>query len=325
MEPSWPSLDILRALEPDIIFRQSQWEPDVSPAFATPRLNFARICSVPYGMSIVARFSNKDASTEEISEASFDQLYHRMAWRIFCETEQTRAYFLRYPHSDPAKFIVTGYPKLSRLLKARQQPEVWPIEAGAQRRYRVIWAPHYSVVEDWLGFGVFHRIHEDFVAWARQRADIDFVLKPHPALFSVAVQTGAMTKPALDAFLEAWHALPNCALETSGYAHLFAASDLMITDGLSFLTEYPIFEKPLIFFDSGHHVPMNALGDAALACAHTVRSFDAMRAAAEDYARGAGWMLEQERQQLLRQLFPRDREPTAIILDSIAEGIFANQ
>lgn len=325
MEPSWPALDILRALQPDVIFRQSQWEPDVPPAFATSRLSFARICSVPYGMSIVGKFSPGDSSVGGVNEQSFDQYYHRMAWRVFCETEQTRDYFVQFGHSDPQKFVVSGYPKLTRLLRAREEAEKWPIAAAQKRRFRVIWAPHYSVGTDWLGFGTFDRIHRDFLALARERPDIDFVLKPHPALFPFAVRGGAMTAHDLDGFLAAWRGLPNCAVETGTYAHLFAASDMMVTDGLSFFTEYPIFEKPLVFFDSGRHVPMNPLGDAALAAAHHVSTFEALREAVDAYAAGAEWRFEAQRQALLKMLFPRQRDPVELILASIAEGLLPNR
>jgi hypothetical protein len=321
MEPSWPALDILRALQPDVIFRQSQWEPDVPPAFATSRLSFARICSVPYGMSIVGKFSPSDSSVGGVNEQSFDQYYHRMAWRVFCETEQTRDYFVQFGHSDPEKFVVSGYPKLTRLLRARDEEEKWPIASAGDRRFRIVWAPHYSVGTDWLGFGTFDRIHRDFLALARQRPDIEFVLKPHPALFPFAVRVGVLSQQDLDDFLTAWRALPNCAIETGTYAHLFAASDMMITDGLSFFTEYPIFEKPLVFFDSARHVPLNALGDAALAAAHHVTTFAGLQAAVEAYASGAPWRLDEQRQALLKILFPRRRDPAEIILASIADGL----
>lgn len=322
MEPSWPALDIMRALQPDVVFRQSQWEIDVPPAFATPRLNFARICSVPYGMSIVGKFSPGDESVGGVNAQSFDQQYHRMAWRVFCETERTRDYFVQFGHSDPAKFVVSGYPKLARLLHARTEPESWPI-AGA-RRFRVIWAPHYSVGTDWLGFGTFDKNYRDFLALARERSDIDFVLKPHPALFPFAASTGAVPQPALDAFLRDWNALPNCSVELGTYARLFAASDMMVTDGLSFFTEYPIFGKPLVFIDSGRHVPMNALGDVALAAAHHVSTFADIKRAIEGYAKGAPLALDSERRALLDILFPRDRAATDIILDSIADGFVGN-
>jgi hypothetical protein len=325
MEPSWPALDILRALEPDVIFRQSQWEGDVPPAFATTRLNFARICSVPYGMSIVGKFLPQDISLGGVNAQSFDQIYHRMAWRVFCETEQTRNYFLQFGHSNPAKFVVSGYPKLTRLLRARDEPEVWPLGDPAGRRFRVIWAPHYSIGTDWLGFGVFDRIYRAFLEWARARPDIDFVLKPHPALFSFAVKGGAMSRQAIDDFRECWSALPNCSIELGAYAQLFAASDMMVTDGLSFLTEYPIFEKPLLFFDSGRHVPMNLLGDKALACAHHVTTFEEMRTAIEAYAGGGQWAYDEQRKALLATLFPCHGDPTDLILESIAEGFVTDR
>lgn len=320
MEPAWAGLDILRALNPDVIFRQSQWEADVPPAFATERIGFARICSVPYGMSIVGQFAPGEVTVGGVSPWSFDQPYHRLAWRIFCETEQTRSYFTSFQHADPAKFVVSGYPKLTRLLRACAEPDAWPVGDPTGRRFRVIWAPHHSVGTDWLGFGVFDRIHGDFLAWAETRPDIDFVLKPHPALFKAAVRNGAMRQDTMTAFLEAWQALPNCTIELGSYAHLFAASDMMVTDGLSFLTEYPVFEKPLVFFDSGRHVRMNALGDMALACAHPVTTFAAMRGAIEHYAAGGEWALEQERKALLKVLFPTRVEPVAAILDAIADG-----
>lgn len=320
MEPSFAALDILRALAPDVIFRQSQWEHDVPPAFATERLNFARICSVPYGMSIVAQFSQGQAHPGGVDPQSFDQPYHRAAWRVFCETRQTRDYFVQFHHADPAKFVVSGYPKLSRLLRAREQADRWPVGNPARRRRRVIWAPHYSVRTSWLGFGVFDRIYRDFLDYAAQRPDMEFVLKPHPALFPFAVSSGAMAQADLDGFLAAWRALPNCAVETGTYAHLFAASDMMITDGLSFFTEYPIFEKPLIFFDSGRHVALNALGRQALAAARHVDSFSAMQAAIEEAASPAPWPLEAERRALLTTLFPGERQPVDVILDAIAHG-----
>lgn len=319
MDPSWAGLDILRALAPDVIFRQSQWEEDVPPAFQTSRINFARICSVPYGMSIVGKFDPDDGDAfSKISAKSYDQHYHRMAWRVFCETEQTRDYFASFAHSDPKKFIVSGYPKLFRLLSARDEPERWPIAGG--RRFRVIWAPHYSVASDWLGFGTFDRVYRDFLKFATQHPDIDFVLKPHPGLFATAVNSGVITQEDMDAFLADWQALPNCVLELGAYAHLFAASDMMVTDGLSFFTEYPIFEKPLIFIDSGRHVPLNGLGDLALAAMQHVSTFDEIEAAIKNYADGAAWPLENERQALLKTLFPKEQDAVGIILDTIARA-----
>jgi len=321
MQDSYEALDILRALQPEIIFRQSHWEGDVPPGFRTQEIGFARICAIPYGMSIVQYFSSGEAGLEggRLSSWAFDQPYHRVAWRIFCETEQTREYFKSFLHSDPGKLVLTGFPKLHRLQKAIGQGR-WPIADGNKRAFRVIWAPHYSVGNSWLGFGVFHQIYAQMLNWAKSDPDTQFVLKPHPALFNFVKSEGVVPSDALEAFRKQWDELPNCATYEGPYAELFDASDILITDGLSFLTEYQLFGKPLVFFDSKRHVPLNALGKMALACAHHVYSFDEFRAVTEEYRNGRPLGFEKERQLLLKTLLPSEVPPVKIILDDIAEG-----
>lgn len=62
-----------------------------------------------------------------------------------------------------------------------------------------------------------------------------------------------------------------------GYAELFAASDCLITDGISFIAEYQLFQKPLIFIDSGHHADFNEIGTSALEGTHKVTDIDGAR------------------------------------------------
>lgn len=322
MEDSWQALDILRALRPDVIFRQSQWEQEALPGFRAKELTFARLCYVPYGTSLVGRFFASASVPAESrgSGLAFDQVYHQLAWRVFCDTVFTQSQFRGFQHSDPAKFVLTGYPKLERLEKLGKNAR-WPVEQRQRRGYRVIWAPHHSVGDEWLGFGVFHLIYREMLDWARMAPDIDFVLKPHPNLFDTVVGFEKVTQEELDAFLADWQSLDNCALCTGTYGELFGASDLLVTDGVSFLTEYQLFGKPLIFFDSRRRVPFNAIGDAAHACAHTVRTFEEMRAAVLDYRNGAPWRPGAAREELMRMLFPCDASATRIILETIADGI----
>ena len=89
--------------------------------------------------------------------------------------------------------------------------------------------------------------------------------------------------------------------------------------------KYQIFDKPLVYFDSNRHVPLNALGNAALASSHIVRTFQEMTAAIEHYANGKAWSLDAERRELLALLFPRECEAVDIILDTIAEGFAGSQ
>lgn len=317
MEDSYEGLDILKALAPAVIFRQQQWDSCLPPAFRTPELTFARLCLVPYALNLASSLG--DPVTTEVSAFGFDQAYHQLAWRVFCETKITQSYFRSFNHSDPEKFILSGYPKFDRLMKAGSTGS-WPIASRGKKAFRVIWAPHYSIGKGGIGFGVFDQIWESMIKWAREQQDIDIVLKPHPALFGQVLQG-----EGLDMFKTTWNALPNCTIEMQQYGELFAESDLMISDGLSFLAEYQLFKKPIIFFDSGKHVPFNALGKMAEAATRRVRTFEEMKKATLEYKNGKAWAFEQQREALLDTLLPNQGKAASSILDAIASGIQAEQ
>ncbi len=314
MDDSYAALDILKALKPAVIFRQQQWDMGVQPAFRTQELTFTRLCYVPYALSLAASLG--DAVVTDVSALGFDQPFHRAAWRIFCETPKIQEYFRSFEHSDPKKFITSGFPKFDRLLADVDAPS-WPISHQDRQNFKVVWAPHYSLGKGGgLGFGVFDRIWEQMLSWARQSPDIDFVLKPHPALFGSVLNPEARTM-----FRNAWNNMPNCAFSEEQYGPLFAASDLMISDGLSFLAEYPLFNKPLVFFDSQNHVEFNDLGKLAEAASRRVTTFDQLKHAVLEYKNGKAWEFEDERKALFDSIIPHRGQASAVILDTIAEGI----
>ncbi|WP_320199118.1 CDP-glycerol glycerophosphotransferase family protein [Agrobacterium sp. rho-13.3] len=314
MDDSYAALDILKALKPAVIFRQQQWDMGVQPAFRTQELTFSRLCYVPYALSLAASLG--DPVVTDVSAFGFDQPFHRAAWRIFCETPKIQEYFRSFEHSDPKKFITSGFPKFDRLLDDNKAPS-WPISHKDRQNFKVVWAPHYSLgTGGGLGFGVFDRIWESMLSWAKQSPDIDFVLKPHPALFGSVLSPEART-----IIRNAWNDLPNCTFSEEQYGQLFAASDLMISDGLSFLAEYHLFNKPLVFFDSQNHVEFNGLGKLAEAASRRVTTFDQLKHAVLEYKDGKVWEFEEERKALLDNILPHRGKASAVILDTIAEGI----
>lgn len=325
MEDSFAGLNILRGLAPDIIFRQSQWDDLYPPAFSSDYLSFAKLCVVPYGLIVLEKYMSKQAEREGTNKISCDTPYHRAAWRIFCENKYALQYFESFSHAPSEKLVLSGYPKLQRLLNEAPSWPTFDKNPHHEKAFRVIWAPHHSCDNPWLNFGVFHRIYQDFVAWAREASDIEFVLKPHPELFKSVVNRNVMSQAALDNFLTEWLSLPNCAYENERYGGLFAASDLMITDGISFFIEYPIFDKPLIFFNSGVHAELNAVGKLAIACANTVYTFEEMKKTALGYKnKTVDDTHKSDREYLKQILFPNKKPSCDIILENISEGLGVN-
>ena len=275
------ALDFIKKITPDIIFRQSPWEMDIPTAFGANSLTFARLCYVPYFVgAVVDDFS---AGGDRI-DLHGDQLLHRLCWRIYAEHEITVQNMRARSSRGGDHIVLSGHPKLDRLWKTRARP-AWPIESGT-RAFRIVWAPHHSITAGWLGFGTFLRTYRDMLAWAQEDPAIEIVLKPHPALFGRLRGDPTMRPEGLAEFLRAWGVLPNTAIVEGGdYGPLFAGSDAMITDGISFLSEYQIFDKPLVFLDSGHHVPFNRLGEQIIASAWRVGLVADARAFLNDFRR----------------------------------------
>ena len=244
---SFKDLEHLKALAPDIIFRQSHWEGDVPPAFRTKQISFARLCYVPYG--IMGMVSDKNCKHHKSG-------FHEACWKIFLANKVEYVEVAKGRSQGKVGCHIVGHPSIEAVLRA--QPS-WPIENPAgQRNYRVIWAAHHSIWGTWLRYGTFPYVHKSMLAWATASQDIDFVFRPHPALLSMLEPLKISTSQLeIDAFFEAWNALPNTYVSHEEvYASLFAASDLLITDGIGFLLEYQLCRKPILFFARQDREPL---------------------------------------------------------------------
>jgi len=266
----WEALTILKSIAPDVIFKQTPWEQETLPSFVAEEINFSRICYIPYyGFNLLERFN---ASSEDHFDMYSDQPFHRLCWKIFAESEDVANRMRNRIPRTVDNIVVTGHPKLDRLVSRSGFPE-WPIERPTERRpFRLIWAPHWSIAGGWLSFGTFLDVHEDMLKWAAEDQDIEIVLKPHPGLFA------SIPADVRDRFLAAWSAVENVSISTGGnYGSLLAGSDAMVTDGISFLAEYQLFDKPLIFVDSGRHAPFNELGERIVEATWQVRDVAGVR------------------------------------------------
>lgn len=269
---SYLFLDVLKSLSPDFIFLQSPWEADFPPAFRPNELAFSKLCYVPYfGMTLV-----EDFKFGEGEDLHFNQHLHRVAYVIFSESEEQRKLFQKYCAKSDVHVLNTGSAKMARLYHSRESVEFWPIATSGVKKLRMIWAPHHSVTNDWLAFGVFSKIYTEMLDLAKQSQDwLEVVLKPHPLLFANLIKFNLIKEADLGIWIDAWTGLDNCSLVNEGdYGPLFSGSDFMVTDGISFLVEYPVGSgKPLVFFERKDHLKLNDVGELAVQYSHVVNDF----------------------------------------------------
>lgn len=272
---SGDALRLIKAIEPDIIFRQSQWDADVAGELGAHRINFARTCLVPYeAMNIIQAVRSKDTS-----DPTVDSAYHRGAWAVFCANDIAAAMARADGARHGAQFYVTGHPKADVLRTMRPR---WPVHGNGGGR-RIAWSAHHAIATGWNDFGTFPSLAEPMLAWATEATDTEFVFLAHPALGPFTASPKSPISPAdYDAWLDRWSALPNAAVgDHGGYSGALAAADLLITDGVSSLVEFQLFERPLIFVDRPGHRPFNEIGEIVRRGVHTATSAEDARRLAE--------------------------------------------
>ena len=314
---SFESLDVVRALRPHIVFRQSQWDGDIPPGFSTRALSFARLCLVPYEtMNIVENVRHSGTPTN----TAVDSPYHRAAWKVFCANDRVRNAALADGTLGGEHFVVTGHPKSLAIVDAAPS---WPIADGADgRRRRVVWSAHHSIGDDWTRFGLFPAMAGPMIEFAATHPDVDVVFMPHPMLLTFPGHHQSPIGPEfIDDFLARWSALPNTATyQGADYAGALRASDVLITDGLSMLVEYQLLGKPVVFAERDGHRPFTEIGEVVVRGVHRHGTVADAIAAAAQLSDGSRDPLADTQAEVISTLFAFD-DPDRRIVTALRDGM----
>lgn len=237
-------IDIEGELKPDIIFYSTPWEKSFPEQFRIENLpKNILYCYIPYG--IYAARIQKDQFNREL---------HKKAWRIFSETPKHKELATKYSTIGSSNVIVTGYPKMDSLIDGSHEKNPYNWIDATHEKKRVIWAPHHSM-ERYVNFSTFHKNYEYFYNYAKNHSEIEWVFKPHPNLRHTPLVSSTVfpdddrfTEEKLEKYYNSWNNLQNATIyEGADYLNLFATSDAMITDSVSFLSEYLYVGKPGLF------------------------------------------------------------------------------
>lgn len=257
--------ELLLALDPDIVFRQSQWDADVDEAFSAANLAWTRLALIPYetmNPTVNVPFGNPPVNS------AIDQQWHRAAWLVFCANAQALAMAQRDSLTGGRQFRALGHPKADAL---RRTAAAWPIAETSGRRPRVAWSAHHSILDGWNDFGTFPSTRHDMLTWARESPDIEFVFMHHPFLpGTIRRDGGKITSEEFRAWLADWHSLPNTTVWRGPYAPVLAATDVLVTDGPSMITESQVLTVPTVFLERAEHIPFNEIGERIVTGVHRV-------------------------------------------------------
>ncbi|UDJ85488.1 hypothetical protein IRM71_07485 [Erwinia amylovora] len=292
-DDSYEDLDILKTINPDVIFRQSQWDADIPPAFASQEINFAHLAYVPY--EIMNFLGNVDPNIE-------NSVFHKHCSMLFVANEYAYDSLKESSGISEERIFVTGHPKVEKLLSSEG---TWPISwPDGRRNYRVLWGAHHSIEKNWSNFGTFLEIYQQMLEWAKENPQIDIVFSPHPALLTtLESEKYDHIRHNIDLFFKEWNDLPNTMLfENNTYGAIFKASDALIIDGISWLLEYQILEKPVVFLERNDHLPFLTSGEIIAKSVCRVSDFNGVKEAINNFMTTSQDCYKQQRKTTLNEL-----------------------
>jgi hypothetical protein len=270
-QDSVAGLERLKEIAPDYIFINYPWQRNYQPGYRVEVLSeFTKVCYVPYySLALV-----NEPGEVGVTPYLYTQRSNQLAALVFTQDPNT---VLAYSKTERGNGYVhlTGTPKLDALVrKTSDSDRHWPLGSTGNRR--MVWAPHHSFSSSWLNFGMFPELFQQMLEFAKANPSWDIVMRPHPIMFGTLIEQQLIPEVVLNEWLENWKQLPNTAIDhESDVANLFAAAELFVTDGISFLGEYPIATgKPTIYFDKPSHWPWSPLGGLASAANIHVRDFE---------------------------------------------------
>lgn len=260
----------LKELKPDFVFLNYPWQRNYQTGYQIENLTtFTKVCYVPYFSSSLV----KEPGEEGVPPHQYTQPTHQLAHMVFLQDGETQKAFASIGRKEHV--YLTGTPKIDALLEAKSTVKPWWPLSSDHDRFRLVWAPHHTYAQRWLNFGHFNDQRELMLDYAKSHPEIDIVFRPHPFLFGTMTDRDVMTQEEVTDWRARWNALPNTYTDEGGpMSGLLLATDALLTDGVSFLVEYPLISgKPSIFWEKEDHWEFTNVGELAADASITVHTW----------------------------------------------------
>ena len=203
----------------------------------------------------------------------FDLPLMKMCWKHFCSSQSELQLFT----SSPLKGFnaeLSGFPKVDVLVdnQLTVRKDLW--KTSEKTRCKIVWAPHFNMLDGMNG--TFHENYRWFLQYAKDHPEISWIVRPHPRM-----EWGVLQKKLFSSaeeyhqYLADWDNLPNARVIPDGeYYDIFATSDAMILDSVSFTAEYQYTGNPMLILLPEHPRQMSQLGNAIVSASYCVRGND---------------------------------------------------
>lgn len=172
------------------------------------------------------------------TQGRFKNIALNVVWKCFTDTTLSYADFKKYMINKGRNVSLVGYSKMDSLNNCTLKKH---------SRKKILISPHHTIKMKELPLSNFLTYYKLILELPKMFANIDFVFRPHPLLFTNLVNQAGWTSKDVNDYLE--------ALEESGveysyggdYFELFSDCDAIINDCGSYTVEWLYTGKPGCF------------------------------------------------------------------------------
>lgn len=219
----------LDKFKPDIIFYQQPWSIAQNQAVLVSSKK-SLVCYNPYC------FHSLQTSEDYFSG------FHGYVWKYFVESDfHKEDYKERF---NATNTVVSGSPKLDgyEFLNNEIMNELW----NTKDKKRIIYAPHHSFADEFdYNAATFIENGKFILQLAKSHPETEWIFRPHPVFKERILKNNIMSLQEIEDYYKQWEEIGS--IYTGGdYYELFATSDCLITDCISFLAEYLPTQKPVL-------------------------------------------------------------------------------
>lgn len=229
----------LKELKPDYVFFQQPYNVTRCEAYKSWNVaQYAKICYVPYAYDFIG-----DGVLEETTPKDFmvDVSFYFTQNEI--DDHMIKQILKSYKHFN-GETVITGFPRYDNLKQyAGCKAKAW--DFAEEKSYRVIWTPRWCTNE---GNCSFFEYKDYLVEYALNNKDVSLLFRPHPQAFDNWKRTGEFKEKEANRYKLIYEKSENMKIDCNKtYFDTIFDSDCLISDTSSFIADYFMTGKPIIY------------------------------------------------------------------------------
>lgn len=206
-------------------------------------IRYSKVCYVPYGYTGSAVFDSISDNRE------FFRNVYMTFFDIAEKAPRMRAAFPQTCGEGVQFFEYLGYPALEKYYFAKK-----PTRTSGKADSVISWTPRWSYDEK-IGGSHFLEYKDGFLDTVKRLSDIDYVLRPHPMMFSEFLSKGLMSEADVESYKNELAQLGIKLSSEESITDVLLNTDILISDYSSILMMYFLTGRPIIYCDSS--IPFN--------------------------------------------------------------------